>query len=190
MDCPLGKKDARKNLLKACTSPYINKNTKRFGYPKTNNEEVGGLDGKDKWILLNYTYENMLDMDNISMDIKYWPEHIVDFTQNENGEIIVNLTYNETLSKERKKLEGNVIPFSNNIMILYIDSVSRLLVIRQLKKTMKFFEQFMSYNGGYHKKYPEENYHSFQFFKYHSFRMFTQEIFQYYFMGIKKKRRI
>ena len=188
LDCSLGKKDARKNLLEACTSPYINKNTKRFGYPKTNNEEVGGLDGKDKWILLNYTYENMLDMDNISMDIKYWPEHIADFTQNENGEIIVNLTYNETLSKERKKLEGNVIPFSNNIMILYIDSVSRLLAIRQLKKTMKFFEQFMSYNGGYHKKYPEENYHSFQFFKYHSFRRFTPGNYPILFYGNKKEK--
>ena len=83
--------------------------------------------------------------------------------------MIINVNYNETLSKERKKLENNTIPFSNNIMILYLDSVSRANAIRQLKKTIKFFEKFISYKGGFHEKYPTENFHSFQFFKYHSF---------------------
>ena len=113
LDCSVGKKDARKVLLETSNSPYINKNTKRFGYPKTNNEEVGGLDGKDKTILLNYTYDNLIDMDNITRELKYWPESMVDFSQNENGEIKVNLSYNETLSKERKKLEGKLNPYSN-----------------------------------------------------------------------------
>ena len=85
-------------------------------------------------------------------------------------------------------------------MVLYIDSTSRALAMRQLKKTIQFLEQFMSYKGGHHKKYPEENFHSFQFFKYHCFRMFTpgflniivlecslQEIIQFYFMVIPKK---
>ena len=52
-------KDARKTLLEALTFPFINSNTKKFGYPLTNKGEVGGLDEKDKWVLLNYTYENM-----------------------------------------------------------------------------------------------------------------------------------
>jgi hypothetical protein len=179
--------DARKVLLETSNSPYINKNTKRFGYPKTNNEEVGGLDGLDKSVLLDYTYNNLIDMDNITTEIKYWPEKIVDFTQSEIGELKVNLSYNETLSKERKKLEGKSNPFANNIMILYIDSTSRALAMRQLKKTMSFFEKFMSYNGGHHEKYPEENYHSFQFFKYHSFRMYTPSNFPILFYGNKRE---
>ena len=187
LDCSVGKKDARKTLLKALKSKYVNKNTKRFGYPLTNNDKVGGLDGKDKTILLNYTYENMLDMDNITHDIEEWPEHIVDFSKNENGELIINLTFNETLSQERKKLEKNLNPYSNNIMILYIDSVSRKNAMRQLKKTMKFFEMFISYEGGHHKKFPNENYHSFQFFKYHSFRMFTPGNYPILFYGNKKE---
>ena len=187
LDCSVGKKDARKLLLETLRSPYVNKNTKRFGYPLTNNDKVGGLDGKDKTILLNYTYENMLDMDNITHSIEEWPEHIVDFSKNENGEIIVNLTFNETLSQERKKLENNLTPYSNNIMILYIDSVSRKNAMRQLKKTMKFFEMFMSYEGGHHKNFPNENYHSFQFFKYHSFRMFTPGNYPILFYGNKKE---
>ena len=183
LDCTIGKKDARKTLLESLTSPYVNFNTKKFGYPLTNKGEVGGLDGKDKWVLLNYTYQNMLDMDNITREIEFWPEQVVDFRKNERGELNVNLIFNETLSNERKQLENNLIPYANNIMILYIDSVSRPCALRQLKKTMKFFEQFMSYQGGHHRKYPNENYHSFQFFKYHSFRMFTQGNYPILFYG-------
>ena len=186
LDCSVGKRDARKELLKVIKSPYVNKNTKRFGFPLTNNE-IGSLDGKDKIILLNYTYHNMLDMDNITHDIEKWPEHIVDFTNNENGEMIINLTFNETLSQERKKLEKNSNPYSNNIMILYFDSVSRNNALRQLKKTMKFFEMFMSYEGNHHQKFPNENYHSFQFFKYHSFRLFTPGNFPRLFYGNNKE---
>ena len=126
-------------------------------------------------------------MNNIKNDIKYWPEVIVDFTNNEIGELKINLSYNETLSKERKKLEGKLNPYSNNIMILYVDSVSRALSKRQLKKTMKFIEQFMPYKGSYHKKYPEENYHSFQFFKYHCFKMFTTGNYPILFYGNKRE---
>ena len=36
-------------------------------------------------------------------------------------------------------------------------------------------------------KYPEENYHSFQFFKYHSFRMFTPGNFPILFYGNTKE---
>ena len=31
---------------------------------------------------------------------------------------------------------------------------------------IKFFEQFISYKGGYNHNFPNENFHSFQFFKY------------------------
>ena len=187
LDCSLGKSDARKTLLDTLTSPYINRNTKRFGYPLTNKGEVAGLDGKDKWVLLNYTYENMIDMDNITKDIQDFPEQIVDFTKNENGELIINLNFNETLSQERKKLENNLNSYSNNIMILYIDSVSRAHAMRQLKKTMQFFDKFSSYQGGHHEKYPDENFHSFQFFKYHCFKWFTPGNFPVLFYGNKKE---
>ena len=187
LDCSTGKRDARQTLIKTSKSPYINKNTKKFGFPFTNDEEIGGLDGLDKWVLINYTSDNLIDMDNITIELKKWPEKIVDFTKDEIGEFIVNLTYNDTLSKERKKLEKNSIPYSNNIMILYIDSVSRANGLRQLKKTHKFFEKFMSYEGHHHEKYPNENFHSFQFFKYHAFRMYTRGNFPILFYGHPKE---
>ena len=146
----------------------------KFGFPLTNNEE-GLKDGKDDKILKTYTKHNLIDIDNeIPKDLPK-PEYIVDFSKDSSGELIINLNYNLSLSLDRKKFEKNSNPFSENILILYIDSTSRQNAIRKLKKTLKFFEKFMPYKGGYNEKYPNENFHSFQFFKYHSFRGYTAE---------------
>ena len=72
------------------------------------------------------------------------PEVVVDFSKSIYGEMNINLNYNKTLNEERIILEKKSTPYSNNIIILYIDSVSRVNSLRQLKKTLKFFEQFMS----------------------------------------------
>ena len=126
-----------------------------------------------------FFFKNLIDYDNKTQLINKTnenkkPEIILDFSKNPYGEIIINLNYNETLSINRKKLENNSIPYSNNIIIIYIDSVSRSNSIRQLKKTLNFFEKFISYKGGFNQKYPKEIYHSFQFFKYHSFKDHTR----------------
>ena len=120
-----------------------------------------------------FTKFNLIDMDNkeqlkiIGKD--NFPEVIIDYTNNPYGKMIIQLNFNESLSKERKRYEKNSNPYSNNIMILYFDSISRSTSIRQLKKTLKFFENFMNYKGNYNIHYPLEKYHSFQFFKYHAF---------------------
>ena len=131
----------------------------------------------------NYTYWNLIDMDkNFSTKFAN-PEYIVDFSNDPFGELIIKLNFNKTLSIERKKLENESSPYSDNIMIIYIDSFSRANSIRKLKKTLKFFEQFMSYKGGYNKKYPNEYFHSFQFLKYHSFKGATFQNFPKIFYG-------
>jgi hypothetical protein len=126
-------------------------------------------------------------MDNNDQINKNLTEIIVDFTKSDFGEMIINVNYNETLSKERKQLENNTIPFSNNIMIIYIDSVSRNNALRQLKKTISFFEKFVSYKGGFHERYAKENFHSFQFFKYHAFLEYTPGNFPRLFYGKYRK---
>ena len=85
----------------------------------------------------------------------------------------INLNFNKTLSYERKKSEISSDPYSKNIMVLYIDSVSRAYSMRQLRKTLKFFEKFISFKGNNNPNFPSENFHSFQFFKYHSHQFFT-----------------
>ena len=59
--------------------------------------------------------------------------------------------------------------------------------MRQLKKTLNFFERFMSYKGGFNEKYPSEIFHSFQFFKYHAFGGFTFFNYPILFYGQKRQ---
>ena len=163
------------NLIKASKSPYINNNTKIFGYPLMNNDKIW-LESDSNTQLAKHFLNNLIDIENITQmnDMKINKTEIkVDFSDNPYGELIINLNFNETLSKERKKLEQFTKPYSNNIIIIYLDSVSRALSLRQLKKTLKFFEKFMSYKGNKNPKFSSENFHSFQFFKYHSHKFYT-----------------
>ena len=114
------------------------------------------------------------------------PEIIADFSENKFGELIINVNYNKTLSKERKNLENNTKPYSENIMILYFDSVSRSNGLRKLKETFKFLEKFMKYKGFSNKLYPNEKYHAFQFFKFHSFQFHTTGNYPKLFYGRNK----
>ena len=105
------------------------------------------------------------------------------FQKKAGGELKINVSYNNTLSQERKKLEEFIKPYSNNIIILYIDSVSRSNSVRKLKKTLSFIEKFMPYKGLHNEKDPYENFHSFQFFKYHSFFGYTPQNYPVLFYG-------
>ena len=166
----------KEKTLKFSNSPYINKNTIRFGYPLTNKDPICLNYSRDKNIIFSYVKKNLIDMDNKELLDKAKvnnPEIIVDFSKNKYGELIINVNYNKTLSKERQNLENNIKPFSKNIMILYFDSVSRNNGLRKLKKTFKFIEKFMNYKGYSNKLFPDEKYHAFQFFKFHSFQFHT-----------------
>ena len=168
--------NTKKKLIYFSRSKHINFNTSKIGFPLIN--KITKSLKKYKENILLFTKTNLVDMDNNdqlkSIGKKNLPEVIVDFSENPNGKMIINLRYNETLSKERKKFEAKNVPYSENIIILYFDSVSRSQSLRQLKKTTKFFENFMSYEGNYNPKYPSENFHSFQFFKYISFYNWTR----------------
>ena len=182
---------SKKNLLSYSKSPFLNDKVNRIGYPLTNKNPICYLDlPEDFNYVEDYFFKNLVDMDNKKILEKYFrdqmPEVEVDFTNNTQGKLKICLNYNNTLSEERILLEKGNNPYSSNVLILYIDSVSRANSIRNLKKTTKFIEQFMSYQGGFHEKYPSENYHSFQFFKYHSFKFHTGYNFPILFYGEKK----
>ena len=164
----------KENILKQSNSPYLNNKVKRIGYPLLNKDQKCLLDSPDfNNSLSNFFYENLVDMDNSETLNTFFkekmPEVEIDFTNINEPKLIIDLHYNKTLSEERKVLEKNSEPYSNNILILFLDSLSRVNALRQLTKTVKFFEKFMKYNGDFNHKYPSENFHSFQFFKYHSF---------------------
>ena len=136
-----------------------------------------------------YVKNNLIDMDNKEILDKVkanTPEIIADFSKNNFGELKINVNYNDTLSQERKKLEKYSKPYSENILILYFDSISRSLGLRHLKKTLKFIGKFMSYKGYSNKLFPKEKYHSFQFFKYHSFLLHTRDNYPKLFYGCSR----
>ena len=182
ISCSKKTKNARNKLLSFSKSPYIKNDTLKFGFPLTNVKE-GLVNGIDIFILSKYTYKNLFDIDKNIPDGYAKPEYLVDFSKDPTGELTIKLNYNKTLSLERKMLEKNSNPYSENILILYLDSVSRNNALRKLKKTTKFIEQFISYKGGNNKNYPNENFHSFQFFKYHSFLTRTADNFPQLFYG-------
>jgi hypothetical protein len=182
---------SRQQLLKGSKSPYVNHNSKRIGYPLTNKDQICLKDFLDVDNLIQkYFYKNLVDMDNKEVLEKHYkdrmPEVEVDFTKSKQGEMKIHIDFNKTLSEERKALENKLNPYSKNILFLYIDSVSRVSSIKKLKKTLQFFEKFMPYEGGHHENYPDENFHSFQFFKYHSFRGYTSNNYPLIFYGQKK----
>ena len=181
----------RNNLLKFSKSPYVNNNTVHIGFPLINKEESLYL-LENYLSLKNYFSKNLVDMNNLTLlnllNGKI-PEISIDFSNNRIGEIKVNVQFNKTLSEERKILEKNINPFSDNILILYIDSVSRPNSIRQLKKTLKFFEKFMSYEGYNNFNSISNKFHSFQFFKYHSHKFYTPGNYPILFFGNHRNRK-
>ena len=175
-------------LLHFSNHKYINTSAKRIGFPLLNKNNKLFLAIKDNdHKLKKFIKNNIVDMDNKELVMKIYkqniPEIIVDYNRKQNGELNININFNKTLSEERKNLEKKTTPYSSNIMVIYIDSVSRANSIRKLKKTLKFFEYFMPFKGGSNPKYPSENYHSFQFFKYHSFSSYTRYNYMQIFYG-------
>ena len=180
----------KENLFRFSSSPYMNKTSKRIGFPLTNKDPICFKDATKDNFIYKYVSDNLVDIDNKEILDKYFkdkmPEIIIDFSDNDKGKLTVDVKFNKTLSDERKLLENNSEPYSDNILLLYIDSLSRANAIRQLKKTMEFFEKFIPFKGGYNKKYPSEIFHSFQFFKYHSFDGYTFVNYPFFFYGQTK----
>ena len=137
MNCKNSGPSSKDTFIEKSKSPFINQNTYHIGFPLVNKDK--------KFFISNSTafkqlyFDNLIDMNNSTLldslvDRK--PERSIDFSKNKNGEMHIHLIKNESLSNERKNLEENIIPYSNNIIVFYLDSVSRASSIRQLKKTL------------------------------------------------------
>ena len=193
-ECKKFQINAKQKILKLSKSPYINATVNHIGYPLTNKDVSCSRDFRHKNLMKECFLKNLVDLENKEVLNQFFknkiPEVEVDFSDNQYGKMNINLNYNKTLSKERILHEINSIPYSNNIIILYIDSVSRVNSLRQLKKTLKFFEKFMLYNGSSLDKNSSEKFHSFQFFKYHSFQYGTPFNYPILFYGSSRNRKI
>ena len=153
------------------------KNSNHLGYPIISN--INLKNKFDNYEYNTFVSENMINMENFSKENKTisYPEITVNFDKKGNGYLNINLIKNETLSKERKKLE-NPNSLFKNILIIYIDSSSRVQFKRGLKNLFNFLESFMKKTEN-----KKKNYNVYQFFKYHSLGPFTHINVQPMFYG-------
>ena len=153
-------------LLKYHKNPYINSKTKKIGFPILNkgNYDLNKQDG----IPISYVMNNLVDMENLppNLDKNHIPTSYIDFNDypedpdSKYGKIHFNLKKNETLIEERKRLaEKNEVIF-NNIITIFLDTLSRAHFNRKMVKLKAWLEKFM--------KYPSKDFINYQFLKFHS----------------------
>ena len=174
--------DSRKTFL-----TYLNKEkydkSYYFGYPNSAHFICDNY--FDNVQLFELNENEMIDMEkfdysNKSLEI---PEITVKFNKKGKGTISMNVYKNETLVKERKKLENNNSLF-DNFLIIYTDTVSRNHFKSAFPKLGKFLERFM--------KYPKEktskgDFEAYEFLKYQALGYFTQINAQPMFFGESMK---
>jgi len=101
-------------------------------------------------------------------------EIFLDKTSEKHPKLKINIKRNETLVKEREKIQSD--PLVKNVLVIYIDALSRVNALRQLKKTMNWFNQHMNQQSS--------EAETFQFFKYHSIVPYTYSNLHEVFYGI------
>ena len=174
------KKGEKYKLKQVSTSKYVNKTTKRIGFPITTHRINFNLNKQlNSANLYHEIMNNLVDMDNKeqleALGESEKPEVVVDFTNNELGDIHINVNYDDELSKKRKQMEKNAKskPLYENVIFIFLDGISRSHFPRNFKKTAAFMEKFFKYEGATNEKDKSQIYHAFQFFKQHSFKEFT-----------------
>ena len=114
----------------------------------------------------------------------------ITFDENDKGHVSIDIPYNETLVKEKRKIaEKNKVKFEN-VYVIYIDSLSRQHFLRKLKKTSKLLDflirnRHVKFNKEEYSLYEiENNINAYQFFKYQSFGYNTPPNYGPMFFGI------
>lgn len=164
---------------------------KKFGYPLTNNDEFnpsyfGSLCYPGKKNFENYVNEKVILMDLYNKNKKkYYPNiskpEIELILEDYGGKIIFNIQRNKTLIKEREKIIKKKKLLYKNILILFLDTLSRAHFHRKFPKTIKFLNKFSKYETNESKK----NMTIFQYFKYNSLFTYTDPNLKAAYYGAK-----
>ena len=146
-----------------------------FGLPQTVNNPIFTKD--NFYNVHDFVYKNTILMDlynkNNSEYYNNVPKPEIEIYYDKKTKVrkaIININKNETLSKIRNEIANNTNnndkSIFNNVMLIYIDCVSRQHFLRKMKKTSQFIEKFMKYNN-------DLGFNAYQFMKYQSFAHWT-----------------
>ena len=164
----------------------INENTKIFGYPLTNNKDFyfNEIENNNKvkenneekninnTLFEEKIYQEIYDYDKNSNNN---PEAILDYSDEKNPILKIDLKHNQELSKDRKKVESNDSLFKN-VFVIYLSGVSQFYFKSALPKLSSFISKFSNNNPGSNN---QMSMNSFQFTRYHSF---SNDSFSNYFL--------
>ena len=194
--------DLSKMMRPSCSAEKIIKNEKKifinsldkrffgisklnhFGYPITTVPDIYGFnsskDLKEFQDLINHNIIKMDLYNKHNYPDQPYPEVEVFFDENNYGNIKINVTRNETLSRERKKIAENKASLYNNVLIIYLDALSRNHFLRKIHRLAKYIEPFMLYNLNE----KEKPFTAFQFFKYNTLKGLTLPNIKPMFYGV------
>ena len=155
-----------------------------FGYPITTlSDKYSMYACKDLKEFQELVNSNIIKMDLFNEENypgEPYPEVEVFFDENNYGMIKINATRNETLSAERKIIAKDKNSLYNNVLIVYVDALSRNHFQRKIKKLSEYIEPFMLYNLNE----TEKEYTAFQFMKYNTLKGLTLPNIKAMFYGV------
>lgn len=174
--------EQKKNFFKFIDKDLF-KNTTKFGFPITTTKDFWLRTQKNIEHFSERVLSRIIDMDKIPGNISK-PEVYLDFSEkNPYGKININLLKNNSLIEERNIISRNSNSTFDNILFIYIDSISRQHFKRKMKYLSSFIEKYMDTKSS--NNYQNSNFKSYQFLKYHTFEAFTQKNLQPMFYGEK-----
>jgi hypothetical protein len=148
--------DCNKKKMTVDTTPWPDylksRNATRIGYPRPENwsNEIK----IHETLYKEAVYKNIVDMDDPSVpsEIKDNIEITVDMTDEDSHLININVKRNETRVGELKKIReevlkkdienGNTERLDHNVLVLYIDNISRAHFHRKMTEFNKWLDQF------------------------------------------------
>ena len=147
---------------------------KIFGFPSTININKAQNINTTK-NLQHYIFNNLKGLENINnytiSNLKF--ETIIDFSDNNSkGELKINLIKNKSLSEERKKISKSLTngnSLYDNVLLIFLSSISRAHFQRGMPKLSKLISKLMSYE-------PFPTMTSYQFSKYKNFPFTIENI--------------
>ncbi len=161
-----------KNILISNSNLKNKTEVKRIGYPITigKEEEIKGKPTLYSETLYEFVKNNLVDMDDKEqlnkLEENQMPEVFVDFGNSSYGKIEIKINHKDKLSKERKLLEKK---YSNDVLFLFMDNLSRVHFYRHYKRTKEFLKKFLTFEGYSNEIDKEQKYHGFEFLKYQKF---------------------
>lgn len=153
------------------------KDIKRLGYPRVENLDPNIL--ANQTLYRPWVQENIIDMDDpdVPQSVKDNVEFTVDRSKPHSSKLNINVQPDLERAREQQIIREQIIQgekeagtygerLDKNVLLLYIDNLSRAHFYRKMPKTAAWLQQFVDNENS--------DYSTYQYFRYHSVYYNTQ----------------